>query len=361
MKPIRILVDSFADDVLLNAQMGNAREIVARLDPERFYVSMFTVGRPDRRIVERPNTRLIRLPARRQTPKILSEFLWGTHSILFYLKASPASRWYLSMRQRWRDRRTTIGTVESQSDLRNEPTIVPRAIRLWEQTVLRCDRLFSNSKCVQGSLQREYGLQSEIIPTGVDTRFFNPDWERPPNDRARVLFAGSLRPFKGPQTVLDAAARFPQADFRLAGDGIMAPELEARIKREALTNVSLLGAITKDELRREYRQADIFLFPSKWEGSPKVILEAAASGLPVIVRNSYAPETVLHAVTGFQVASDPELLSSVATLIANRELRERFGHAGRDLSKKFDWDLITANWEDAFISLAEPNLLRSAS
>src|SRR5271165_5713768 len=278
MTAIRILVDSFADAGLPNAQMGNAREIVGRLDPGRFHVSMFSLGEPDPRIARRRNTRLIQLPRRRQTIRILSEFLLGTHEILFYMKSSPASRVYSELRKKWRDRRATIGTIESQSDLKNEPTLAPENIRLWEQTVLRCDYLFSNSTSVQRSLAREHGLSSEIIATGVDTRFFAPDWDRSPNARLRVLFVGSLRPFKQPQFLLAAAARFPDADFRIAGRGMMEAELAARIEREGLRNAALLGALGAGALREEYRQADIFLFPSTWEGSPKVILEAAACG-----------------------------------------------------------------------------------
>ena len=361
MKPIRILVDSFADAGLLNAQMGNAREIVSRLDPERFHVTMFSLGEPDLRIVKRPNTRLVQLPARRQTFRIISEFLWGTHSLLFYMKASPASRWYQTMRRRWRDTRTTVGTIESQSDLRNEPTIAPQGVRLWEQTVLRCDHLYSNSKRVQGSLQREYGLRSEIIPTGVDTGFFSPDFQRQQNRRVKVLFVGSLRPFKQPQLLLDAAARFPGADFRLAGEGPMSAQLASRIKRENLGNVTLLGSLDAENLRSEYRRADIFLFPSMWEGSPKVILEAAACGLPVIVRDSYAPETVLHGITGYQCASDDEIFRFLEALIAERHSMIKLGVAGRAHSLSFDWDLIARQWEHAFATLAEKNSYGRAS
>jgi glycosyltransferase involved in cell wall biosynthesis len=361
MKPIRILVDSFADAGLLNAQMGNGREIVARLDPDRFQVTMFALGVPDPRIINRPNTRLIQLPPRRQTVKIISEFLWGRHSLLFYMKASPASRWYQTVRRKLRDHRITIGTIESQSDLRNEPTISPQSVQLWEQTVLRCDYLYSNSNRVQSSLQREYGLPSEVIPTGVDTQFFSPDWNRPPSGRMRVLFVGSLRPFKQPQFLLAAAARFQQVDFHIVGDGPMAAELASRAAHEGLGNVSLLGSLHASDLRNAYRQADIFLFPSAWEGSPKVILEAAACGLPVIVRNSYAPETVLHGVTGYQVASDDEIFSRLEALIASQDLRCRLGHAGRSHSQNFDWDLITRKWERTFAEIAQGGALRQAS
>jgi glycosyltransferase involved in cell wall biosynthesis len=361
MTPIRILVDSFADADLPNAQMGNAREIVCRLDPHRFHVSMFSLAEPDGRIAMRRNTRLIQLPQRRQTVRILSEFLLGAHEILFYMKASPASRVYSNLRRKWRDRRATVGTIESQSDMSTEPTVTAESIRLWEQTVLRCDYLFSNSRSVQDSLEREHGLSSEIIPTGVDTRFFTPDWERPRNWRWRVLFAGSLRPFKQPQFLLTAAARFPDADFRIAGQGLLDAALRERIAREGLTNLAMLGQLSAERLREEYQQADVFLFPSAWEGSPKVILEAAACGLPVIVRNNYSPETVIHDVTGFQASSDEELLASLNLLLTNQELRKKLGHCGRLHSQRYDWDLITDQWEEAFERVAGKQPLRKAS
>ncbi len=50
MTPVRILVDSLADQGLTNAQMTNAREIIRRLDPDRFHVSVFCGGVPDRSI-----------------------------------------------------------------------------------------------------------------------------------------------------------------------------------------------------------------------------------------------------------------------------------------------------------------------
>lgn len=362
MKPIRILVDSFADAGLPNAQMGNAREIIGRLDADLFHVSVFSIAAPDPRIATRRNTRLISLPPRRQTPRILREFLTGPHQVLFYVKASPASRWYLSLRNRWRDRRITVGTIESQSDLRNEPTITPEGIRLWEQTVLRCDRLYSNSRAVQASLQREYRLPSEIIPTGVDTNFFKPAGDRPPNSRLRVLFVGSLRPFKQPQLLLDAAARFPQVDFRIAGEGQLREQLTRRIEEERLRNVKLFGLLDASQLRHEYQCADIFLFPSAWEGSPKVILEASACGLPVIVRKNYMPETVIHGITGYQAASDDEIFSFLAALIANPALRFEVGHGARKHSEFYDWDLITRQWSEEFIRLAgNTSALRDAS
>jgi hypothetical protein len=99
-KPLRILVDSLADKALINAQMINAREIIRRLNPEKFHVSTFYVNEPDPLLVERPNTRLIHLPGHLQTIRIFREFVLGRHKILFYLKAAPASKWYLQLRHK---------------------------------------------------------------------------------------------------------------------------------------------------------------------------------------------------------------------------------------------------------------------
>jgi glycosyltransferase involved in cell wall biosynthesis len=346
--PIRILVDSLADDGLTNAQMTNAREIIRRLDPARFHVSVFYVNRPDPMVEARPNTKLIRLPKHGQTVKIFQEFILGHHQILFYMKAAPASKLYMKLRRRWNDDRITIGTVESQSDVRHEPTITAAGVRLWENTVLRCEFLFSNSQAVRESLQLEYGLPSEIVATGVDTKFFTPAWYRPPNPRPRVLFAGSLRPFKQPNLLLEAAVHFPEADYVIAGDGIMAQDLRTTALQRNLANVTFLGSLTAPALRREYQQADIFLFPSKWEGSPKVILEAAACGLPVIARKDYCPETVVDGETGHLVGSDQEMYDRLRELLNNPELRRKMGIAGRLLSETFDWDLITKRWEAIF-------------
>jgi len=349
MKPVNILVDSLADEGLTNAQMINAREIVSRLNPERFSVTMFVHGVPAARITDRPNTRLIQLPDRLQTISLLAHFLFGRQDILFYLKASPASRWYLKLRALRGSRCVIAGTIESQTDWQDE-TITPETIRLIEQTILRCEYLFSNSAFVKRSLETNYRLPSEVVPTGVDTEFFTPKWDRPPNSRPRVLFAGALRAFKGPQLVLDAAQLHPQADFVLVGDGVMAQELRDRAK--GLANVVMRGSLGRTQIREEYRAADIFLFPSRWEGSPRVLLEAAASGLPVIARKDYEPESVIDGKTGFLAATDGELMARLAQLLASPDLCRTLGQAARCHASRFSWDLIAREWETIFTRLA---------
>lgn len=345
---VNVLVDSFADEGLTNAQMINACEIVSRLDPERFSVTMFTYGAPAPEIVRRPNTRLIQLPRHLQTVRLLTQFFFGKQDLLFYLKPSPASRCFLNLRSFVGNHCLVAASVESQTDWRDE-TMKPQTIRLIEQTVLRADHLFSNSAFVQRSLKANYGLESEVVPTGVDTGFFTPNWPRPANARPRVLFVGSLRVFKGPQVVLEAAQVFPQADFVIVGDGVMGDEV--RVRAQTLQNVIMKGQLGRASVRDEYRNADIFLFPSCWEGSPRVLLEAAASGLPVVARRDYEPESVIDGVTGLLAASDQEIITRLGEILAKPELCRAFGQSARSHVARFSWDKITRQWETIFARL----------
>jgi glycosyltransferase involved in cell wall biosynthesis len=318
------------------------------------------VNAPDHRIMRRPNTSLIPVGKRRQSVVILKTFLSGRHDIVFYLKASPSAKWYMRLRAVRADHKIVVGTVESRSNLSEEPTIAPEAVRLWEQTVLRCDYLFSNSLAVANHLAECYDLTSQVIPTGVDTKYFVPNYQKrsgPP----RVLFVGSLRPFKRPDVLLDAALRFPQAEFVIVGDGMMRAELANRVCREKLRNVAICGALGTEEVRNHYRNADVFLFPSLWEGSPKVILEAAACGLPVIARKDYLPETVVDGSTGFLVSSEEQLLTRLEQLLNDLELRRSFGIAGRKLSERFDWDRIADQWQETMLRLWWEKQGRSAA
>jgi len=112
------------------------------------------------------------------------------------------------------------------------------------------------------------------------------------------------------------------------------------------------GVLSRTAIREEYRKADIFLFPSRWEGSPRVLLEAAASGLPVIARKDYEPESVIDGATGFLVADDDEMMARLAQLLADADLRRKLGESARSHAARFSWDVITRRWESIFMSLA---------
>ena len=125
---------------------------------------------------------------------------------------------------------------------------------------------------MQRSLQREYNLPSEVVPTGVDTKFFHA--RMGPRGQLFVrefCLWDRLRPFKQPQMLLEAAVRFPEADFVIAGEGLMADELKARIERERLSNVTLAGLLAAEAVEAAISAGRYFPVSVQWEGSPKVL------------------------------------------------------------------------------------------
>src|SRR5215470_11403097 len=94
MKKIRILFLPLVDASNLNAQSLNTREIALRLDPVRFECSLLYTQEPDQRLLKRPHLKLLRLPSRRQTVRLIKEMLSG-YDIVAYMNFSPASYLYL--------------------------------------------------------------------------------------------------------------------------------------------------------------------------------------------------------------------------------------------------------------------------
>ena len=83
------------------------------------------------------------------------------------------------------------------------------------------------------------------------------------------------------------------------------------------------------------------------------MLEAAASGLPVIARRDYEPESVIDGKTGFLAATDCELIERLAQLIASPDLCRTLGQAARRHVSSFSWDVIARQWETIFTRLAQ--------
>ena len=100
------------------------------------------------------------------------------------------------------------------------------------------------------------------------------------------------------------------------------------------------------------RESDIFLLPSRLEGIPKVSLEAAATGLPCVVFRDYETPSVIDGVTGFQVETIEGMMQVLAKLIADRDLRQRMGAAGREHVANFDWDAVSGQWQSAYLEIA---------
>ncbi|HEV8374947.1 MAG TPA: glycosyltransferase family 4 protein [Candidatus Polarisedimenticolia bacterium] len=166
-----------------------------------------------------------------------------------------------------------------------------------------------------------------------------------------------LKPQKAPKDFVSAAARvaarLPEAHFILAGDGELRTEVEEAVRRQGLTGrFHLLG--WRRDIPSLFKNLDLLVLTSLWEGLPRVVPEAMAAGLPVIAtRVDGTPEAVLEGETGFLVEPhDVETLSErIAWLLTHRDTARIMGERGRSSVEEFDIDVMVRRQEELYTEL----------
>ena len=180
----------------------------------------------------------------------------------------------------------------------------------------------------------QFGCPAEklrINRTGIPLNEFPLLQREPPRDgKWKVVQACRLIPKKGVATSLRAFAIFkkdyPGAEFFIAGKGPLQPELEMLAGGLGIArHVHFVGFLSQSKLSDLYSSAHLFLHPSEispnqdQEGVPNSVLEAMASGLPVVAtRHGGIPEAVDHGRTGFLVGEEDHVaLANAMHLIAS--------------------------------------------
>jgi glycosyltransferase involved in cell wall biosynthesis len=121
-------------------------------------------------------------------------------------------------------------------------------------------------------------VPARVIPNVADTALFRPGGER---EQRRLISAGLFYDAKGFEVLIEAVARVSEAPLDLVGDGSSRPQLEALAARVG-ADVTFHGVLPKAELARLMSRADLYVSASRYENNPVVLLEALASGLPVV-------------------------------------------------------------------------------
>lgn len=177
---------------------------------------------------------------------------------------------------------------------------------------------------------------------GVDVERFDPakaDRDAFPGE-IKVLYAGRLTREKGvdllAETFLRAHAADPRLHLLLAGGGPEEGELRERLGDRA----TFLGWLGGEELPRGYASADAFLFCSSTDTYGQVILEAAASGLPIVAVAEGGPAALIeNRHTGLLCPPDPDhLAGALLQLASSPALRRQLGEAGARAARERSWE-----------------------
>jgi len=213
------------------------------------------------------------------------------------------------------------------------------ALRMSERSALACARhVIATSTTSARLLAADYGIPSDrlsVVQPGTDRVAARV---RENAGEVVLLAVGAVIPRKGYDVLVAALARLARLRWRLviAGDGGRSPEtlrgLEAEIAAFDLADrITLLGAVSSEQLASIYQRCDLFVLPSRFEGYGMVFAEAIAHGLPVVGTTAGAiPETVPDAAGVLVPPDDVETLAAaLRRLIEDPAERERLAAAAR--------------------------------
>lgn len=213
-----------------------------------------------------------------------------------------------------------------------------------------CKKIFVPSPATYHLLKQHGFTNLELWPRGVDCQLFHPFYDQAavkkqycqPQETYLLTYVGRLAPEKDLHTLLAAARSLPpelnkQIQWLIIGDGPLRAELEA----QAPVNMTFSGYLSGLPLAEAYAASDLFVFPSPTETFGNVVLEALASGTPVIgaraggVQNIIKPES-----TGLlcKPGNVEEFSEAIQHLLTHEPLRKQMGMAGREYALTQSWN-----------------------
>ena len=191
-----------------------------------------------------------------------------------------------------------------------------------------------------------------IVSSGVDTQRFHPDANKTRNENLRVIMVARLLWQKGVREFVEAAEmvkrEYSPVRFQLAGewDNIHPDAVDEAWVQKAVNKgmIDFLGYLK--DMDNQLRQTDVFVLPSYYlEGVPRVLLEAAACGVPVVTTDvPGCREAVVDGETGYLVPprNSKSLAKAISEILGNPVLRQQMGqNARKRVEEEFDIRAIT--------------------
>jgi glycosyltransferase involved in cell wall biosynthesis len=215
--------------------------------------------------------------------------------------------------------------------------------KIWHNAAV----IVANSQGLrQLALQFMPDMKIDVIPNGVDTERFYPAEEKRLERPIKLLTVCRLVSRKRIDLLIRAVSQAKQVgintQLNIAGEGNLMPKLQ-RLARELniADSVIFMGRVPAEQMPQLYRDNDIFVMSSAHEGMSNAMLEAMASGLPIITTRCEGVEELIED-NGFVVES-PEaesIAQAIEELLEHQEAYERMSIAARRRAQKFSWSSV---------------------
>ncbi len=225
--------------------------------------------------------------------------------------------------------------------------------RLVPQSIKRAGRVFTVSEWTKQDLVDRYNLSPHkivVTPNGVDPRY-QPEGKRP-DRHPYLLFVGALRPRKDPLCALRAFVQMPgKLDLVMIGpDKGLGGQVRRFVEEHKLEGrVEVLGHVPFEQLVSYYRGAECLMLPTRYEGFGLPVVEAMASGTPVVTTTAGAIPEVAGGAAILVPPADPDALAEgVMTALDDSP---RLISAGLERAKCYSWSESARRTLDAYLEL----------
>jgi glycosyltransferase involved in cell wall biosynthesis len=341
MKKIKVFLGGYIN--YTNAQNLNCRAVVEHLNKDKFEAYSLKVHFGDNEKYTAKSFNCFK-------PFRITQyfgFLWGVlHCDVAYLpKHIDTPVWVLKF-AKWL-KKPIFTTIEGNvTDLSK-----PNLIELFRsQTKMK--NHFSYFNAVFGITQQLINSTHQVIKMSKTPLFLGADIKNfshcTKEKLSSIVFVGGLIKRKRVEKFLRLAEHFSNLQFHIIGEG---PEGK-KLKQTASKNVVFHGVLNHKEMDVIFSSSDLLFLPSKSEGFPKVILEAASAGVPSVVYDSYgASDWMDNKKNGFVVSTFHQVEELVNELLENPTLLHEVSSNTQELAHRFDWKNIINDWENVIIDL----------
>jgi phosphatidylinositol alpha 1,6-mannosyltransferase len=213
--------------------------------------------------------------------------------------------------------------------------------------------LLAPSPVLVDALRAATGRPVFLMRRGIDHELFTPARRERHDGTFRLGFVGRLAPEKNVRALAALEHRLLERgasgfDFVIVGQGRERPWLEGTMTRAVFP-----GVLRDEALAHAYAQMDVFVFPSETDTFGNVVLEALASGVPVIVTDRGGPQSIIRpGVDGIVVSDVRGMADAVAHLMSDRETHARMRTAARARALEYSWDEVFGRVYQVYADIA---------
>ncbi len=227
--------------------------------------------------------------------------------------------------------------------------------RIWKSA----SAVIANSRGLADLAKQFVGdIDIGVIYNGVDSVGFSASSEGKPADPVRLLTVSRLIKRKRIDLLIEATGLLKQwgiqVRLNIAGDGNLGDELQTLVEKLNLgEEVNFLGLVEAEDMPAVYRANDIFVMSSVHEGMSNAMLEAMASGLPIVTTRCEGVDELISengiVVDGFDAES---IARALRRPIENRQLYRNMSASSRQMAHTFTWHQVARQYMDLYRRIA---------